>query len=650
MRAWQRLLTLLCLLIWLSPAAAGTPDFSPAGLTTALAAAQNRPVMGHPRLFKGQADFAGIVAAASNERILGRKALEGYLHRVSVRSSDTSFLTIASGTASVASLNNWFRQERVLEGMAESAFAWYLTRDTWYLDELATRVAIFYPQIMGSQCRGEPTQTRAYAWYFALAYDLAFPALSQQQRSAFRDVVKTCVDSSLNSIIADVVANPRNGIAFHALGKFVGALLIVSGDIPEAQQWLKRAVLAYVPNLSPWGGSDGGYANGTSYLLWDAGESLLIWDLLDRVAGVPIYQKQWLAELPRFVAYTLPPGTPSGVFGDGAEMARKEEWARFGKAIMSRYEMPLARWYEKQLFGDDPSRLTTLLSPQPPALPAYWPTGEPDSRLFPSVGWVAMHSAMADRSRISVYFKSSPFGSMNHSHADQNSFVLFAHGQVLAMDSGYYDYYNSPHWHNWYKQTRAHNAITFDDGKGQGLGVDGLGSEKYHGRITQFVTNSEYDFATGDAVLAYGDQLTLAKRSVYFHKPATLIVVDQLGADKPRKWEWNLHTLAPLSENAGSYRLSVADAEMCVDVSAPQRLSLKTDSGYAPAPQISGPIAPHFWSKFSYAIPNEYGLFVSVLKMDCSLPDPVVEFSRNGAAIKVGRKTIQVGASDVLVQ
>lgn len=650
MTAWLRILLTFCLLAKAVSATAAEPDFGPAAMMAALAAFKQRPPMGHPRLFRGQTDFAGIVAAASSERAPGLKAMEDFLHRTSVRSTDTSFLRKAPGTENIASLNNWFKQERALEGMAESALAWYLTRDAWYLDELRARAAIFSPQIMGSQCKGEPTQTRAYAWYFALAYDFAFTALAQDERTRFTDIIKACANASLNSIVKDIVANPRNGVAFHALGKFVGALLIVLGDMPEAHDWLMPALKTYASNLNPWGGIDGGYANGTSYAHWDSGESLLIWDLLERVLAVPIYQKPWLAELPRFVAYTLPPGTPAGVFGDGAEINRKEEWARFGKALMSRYDTPLARWYEKQLFGDDPSRLHALLSPRSPTGAAVWPFGEPDSRLFPSVGWAALHSSMAERSRISVYFKSSPFGSLNHSHADQNSFVVYAHGRVLAMDSGYYDYYNSSHWRNWYKQTRAHNAITFDGGKGQNLGENGLGTNAYAGKITQFSATSEYDIVAGDATSAYGGQASIAKRTLVFFKPATLVVIDQLASTTPRQWEWNLHTTAPLTLKGQGYKLALDGAEMCVQVSAPELLSMQAESGYIPMPQISTPVGPHYGNRFSYRTPNISGLFISVLRMDCSALEPAIDFGAIETRVNVGLRTVVITTDNVVVK
>lgn len=626
------------------------PRFTSPAISAALAAFDKAPTMGHPRLFRGQADYAGIVAAASAERSNGLKSLYGTLHRTSLTTANTAFSTTAKSVATLSGLKDWFKQERVLEGMAESAVGWYLTRDPWYLEEMRVRMASFSAQILDTGCSAELTQTRAYAYYFALAYDFAYPALSSSERTLVRSVVKTCANSSLPIAIAKVSANPRDGIAFHSLGKFIGALSIVLGELPEARTLLEPALQSYLAYLSPWGGDDGGYANGTSYVLWDAGSSLLAWDLIDRVLGIPIYQKTWVAQLPRFVAYTLPPGTPAGVFGDGAEIPRTEEWARFGKAIMSRYETPLARWYEKQLFGEDTARLDILLSPRHPGSNSSWPDGEADSASFANVGWAALHSSLADRSRVSVYFKSSPYGSLNHSHADQNSFLFYAHGKVLAMDSGYYDAYNSPHWRNWYKQTKAHNAITFDGGKGQSLGTDGQGNAQYSGKLTQFVTSADYDVVTGDASAAYGGQLSVAKRTLVFVRPATLLVIDQLHSPTPRHWEWNLHTTAALVADAEGYKLDLGEAEMCTEVFAPTPLSLASSSGYSPPPLLTKPSGPHFWNRFHYKAPSSTAYFVAVLRADCSLPRAQVTFPGGKPQVRLGEREVSFVGTNILVR
>lgn len=626
------------------------PDFSPAALNRQLTAFGKPEPMGHPRLLKGQLDHLGIVAAAKAERFNGVKALGDYLRRTSIRVADTNHLTAAEGMRSATSLKNWFRQERALEGLAESAFALYVTRDPWFLEELRARATLLSNNLVGRDCKGELSQIRAYAWYFALAYDFAHADLSNVERAQYRETIKSCLSYLIPETLRLVSASPRDGIAFHSLGKAIGASLIVLDDVPEARTWLQLALHTYISNLSPWGGSDGGYANGTSYAHWDTGESLLIWDLIERVLDIPVFQKSWISELPRFVAYTLPPGTPAGIFGDGAEIYRKEEWARYGKALMSRFASPLVRWYERQLFGEDSSRLHMLLSPRPPGTGGPWPADLPNSVSFPSVGWAAMHSAMADRSRVSVYFKSSPFGSLNHSHADQNSFVIHARGKVLAMDSGYYDYYNSPHWRDWYKQTKAHNAITYNGGIGQKLGPQGVGTSSFAGKIKKFVTTDTYDLVIGEAAGAYGDGVSTAARMLVFLKPSTVVVIDHLVSTSPLKWEWNIHTPDSLVTEGGELKLKLNEAEMCINVSAPESLSNAKVSGYAPAPQLSGSIAEHFWHRFSYASPKNTGYFVAVLRMDCSTSAGSVTFPAGKPLVHVENFEISLSGNPVLIR
>ena len=83
------------------------------------------------------------------------------------------------------------------------------------------------------------------------------------------------------------------------------------------------------------------------------------------------------------------------------------------------------------------------------------------------IGWVAVHSALRDADNdVWVLFKSSRFGSFSHSHADQNTFQLYAYGRALAIDSGYYPSYGTPHDNLWTRQTQAHNGILVN-GRGQ---------------------------------------------------------------------------------------------------------------------------------------------------------------------------------------
>ncbi len=622
---------------------------SPASLATAIDQFDARvPRMGHPRLFKGQSDYLGIVAATKAERLTSITALSGYLKRNPVANVSSTVRGHINSADSNIRMSSWWQQTRILEGMAEAAVAWYVTRDPWFLNEMRARMTLFTPAVLARKCSGDVAETRDYVWFYGLAYDFAYAGMSASDRQAVKNILLACGNAGLTRVHDTVRLYPENGIAFNALGKFVGALLIVRGDMPEMNAWLRNALPTYVGSVSPWGGDDGGFANGSTYAEWDSGESLLMWDLVERVLGVPFYRKPWLTEFARFIAYALPPGTPVGVFGDGAEINRKEEWARFGKAIMNRSDTTLSRWYAKQQSGEDYARLHILLSPREYTGSVALPSTQPNGAYFPAVGWSAMHSALADRLRTSVFFKSSPYGSVNHSHADQNSFVIYAKGVVLAMDSGVYDYYNSPHWRNYYKQTRAHNAITVDGGQGQSLGASGLGDRAASGRLTRFQQSLAYDISSGDATAAYNGLLSRAKRTLVFIRPSTLVTVDQLASAAPRRYEYNLHTPGPVSGTAAAFRSAVAPAELCGTVASPDAMTMSGSQGYYPAP--AAPAGPHYWSKFSFSNARTSGLIVSVLRTDCLSAKPNIAFDGAGATITAGGRVIMVTDLDVTVQ
>ncbi len=629
--------------------AAITSALSSTSLSTAIDTFDaTTPVMGHPRLFKGLADYAGIVAATKAERLNSITALSGYLKRNSVTTISSTLTSQINSKDNTTRIASWWQQDRLLEGIAESAVAWYMTKDSWFLGEMHARMNLFGPAALNRSCTGDVSETRDYAWYFALAYDFAYAGMTAADRQLVKDVITSCGNAGLAKVSDTVKAYPENGIAFNALGKFVGALLIVRGETPAINAWLRTALPVYVASVSPWGGDDGGFANGSSYAEWDAGESMVMWDLIERVLNVPFYKKPWLTEFARFIAYALPPGTPVGVFGDGAELNRTEDWARFGKAIMNRSDTTLSHWYVKQETGEDYARLHIILSPREYGSVVTLPSTQPLGAYFPVVGWAAMHSSLTDRLRTSVFFKSSPFGSVNHSHADQNAFVMYSKGKVLAMDSGYYDYYNSPHWRDYYKQTKAHNAITFNGGYGQSLGATGLGERSASGKLTKFLQSPAYDITTGDATAAYAGQLTQAKRTLVFIRPSTLVTVDQLNSLTARKYEYNLHTTVALSGTAAAFREDLSPAEMCGTVASPAALTQSTSVGYYPAPTVAA--GPHYWNKFGYSTAALKGMIVSVLRTDCTIAKPNITFSGANATIEVSGRVISVTDLDVTVK
>jgi hypothetical protein len=558
----------------------------------------------------------------------------------------------AAKTQAMGDLRNTLYGEQ--ETVVGLGLLWHVERDRTWLDEgrrRALALARWDPE--GSSGLVSHNQaTRTILFTLASALDSFYDELSASDRQVLISNITKRYAALHATIVgnASLAQNPHNPWASYTLGYLVAVAPLIAGDVPEASSWFASSFDLYTAIFPPWSGDDGGHANGTAYGVWSVPESIFLWDALRWSTGFDFYRKPAVKNFGQFMAYFLPPGAPEGVFGDGAEVRMASSIARYGKAFAARAPTPLMDWYARQLFGEDRAAISMLTAAPQTSAATTFPVNTPDSAYFPSVGWAAMHSSLADRSRLSVYFKSSPYGSFNHSHADQNSFVIHARGRVIAMDSGVYDYYNSPHWREWYKQTRAHNAVTYDGGRGQGLGEEGTGSKALNGRIDKFVSTPEYDLVVGDATVAYQGELTKAKRWVALLRPNMVVVVDQLAAATPRRWEWNYHTTTKPVQT-GSYITNVDDGvAFCTRVSAPESLDYQMVEGYNPPPQSTVARLEHFGSRFSYRAPTSEGLFVSVISMDCNAPPPAVSWVGNKAMVTVENHVVTFSGTDLSIQ
>ena len=121
-------------------------------------------------------------------------------------------------------------------------------------------------------------------------------------------------------------------------------------------------------------------------------------------------------------------------------------------------------------------------------------------------------------SHVHFVFKSSQFGSISHSHGDQNSFCMSAFGEDLAIQSGHYVAFNSSMHQTWRRQTRSKNAILIN-GKGQYAGKDKSKAMAATGSILTAETHDDHYLIRGDATGAYqslSPEVTRAEREIYF--------------------------------------------------------------------------------------------------------------------------------------
>ncbi|HEY1228805.1 MAG TPA: heparinase II/III family protein, partial [Ramlibacter sp.] len=520
-----------------------------------------------------------------------------------------------------------------------AALMWRLKKDTMFLNEALKRG----DQLAGLDPNG-PTSlanqdqaNREIAFALVKSIDLLAGDLDATRKAKWLASVKartTQIYNDLSGNSGRLDQYPFDSHGNTALVYLAVISTLTLGDIPEAQAWFDFSFRDYAMAPNPWSGPEGGYAQGTAYGEYAAGILLAMWDPMSAATGINFYAKPWTVGFMDFAMQFVPPGAKTHAFGDASETAPD---ARVWTSFASRMVSPRAAWYIAGMnsFEDAMSRLE---APYPlPISGTTTKVAPANSAYFPSIGWTAMHSDITSSNRVSLYFKSSPYGSFNHSHGDQNGLLLSVAGQPLLVKAGWYDWYGSPLWTSWYHTTRSQNAVTFDGGKGQN--VDGYRETLQHnGKITGFSAQSSFDMAQGDATPAYAGALTMATRQVWHLRNANdaILVRDKLSATVAHTYEWNVHApVAMTVESPLSVKIAANGQSVCLR-------SLNSNVNFAkwsgPAPK-SGVTEDHgaFYMQGAANTVNEY-----LVLLDVGCKRPAV-----GITINNGVRTVTIGGQSV---
>jgi hypothetical protein len=566
-------------------------------------------------------DMAMIKAQESRHRDLATgRSIHDYARRIS---DDLIIKNIADAEA---------------RNLQEAAFVAWVDDDAVLTQAVAKRaLALATLDSNGiTGAKGEELSAANVTITLALVLDWHYATLGTDQRKQ----ILAAISPRMTGLVERITKGPRaltapvaDSHSTEIAGAIAETAALTIGETPLATQWAQRVWPIYAATLSRWGGDDGGFANGTAYASWDVGAyTLRHLDTLRRAAGINLFANAWMRNFGRYLVYMLPPGTPINVFGDAAERSMQEDWARYANAYALRVNAPLYGWYARQWFQQDNSRLELLTAPLLQTGNNDWPEGTPHSAHFPSIGWVGMHSDLRDRGRVSLYFKSSPYGSTSHSHADQNSFTVVSGGRPLMIDSGYYDAFGSNHHFSWTRQTMAHNAITFDQGVGQGSGTRQMGDAEATGMISQYDDSGSVVLTTGDATRAYKGSLSKAVRSIAYLRPKTIVVFDALDSPAVRTFEWNLHAIEQAKTiSASQLEIANGDERLCVDFHADSPFAFSEKRGFPATPlrDDKSPRSDQWHGVFSTTVPIRASRFVAVLRVGCGQVATDIKWSKN---------------------
>ena len=314
--------------------------------------------------------------------------------------------------------------------------------------------------------------------------------------------------------------------------------LAMAGEAPDTETWLTYSLKALLTFYPHWGGSDGGWAEGTAYGLYYNTFYIPAFEGLRQLANYNLWQRPFFNNVRYFFFYCTANHGEIRPYGDGAESGGPGVRGGSGYGDLMTlhahcYNDPYIGWWVKKIPGYRGNR--SLLHED--KLPSKAPTDLPNSRVFRGVGWAGLHSDISDpQNDTCLIFKSSPYGSISHSHADQNAFAIMKGGAALAIPSGHYGpSYGKPHHAEWTRSTKANNCILVD-GRGQKIR-----SASANGKIVDFKEAPGYAYVAGDATNAYIGKIKRWIRRILFLRPGLFLLLDEIEAPTQSQYQWMFH-------------------------------------------------------------------------------------------------------------
>ncbi|MGQ9729767.1 MAG: DUF4962 domain-containing protein [Candidatus Zipacnadales bacterium] len=476
-----------------------------------------------------------------------------------------------------------FRETRPpMDRMEQAALAYLLTGDTACGAEAKRRLLHFFKWDPSGSTNvfhnDEPAMwmmmrgVRAYDW----TYDLFIPeereSVEQSMRVRASDFYKLLRQRPYEN-------NPYESHAGRIIGFLGEAALEFLDEWPEALEWLDYITQIYWAVYPAWGKDDGGWNEGPGY--WSAYMTFALHFVvaLREATGIDLAKRPFFHQTPYYRLYLTPPHSQMSPFGDGTQWKPSPAGdLMYWFSTLTRD--PVLRWYAQMQRSEGGSNILGIVLKDESLIGAP-PTDLPTARLFPGVGIAVLRTNLIDGEEdVGFIMRSSPYGAVSHGHNDQNCFVLEAYGEPLAIASGYYNQYGSPHHVQWTQQTKAKCGITFDGGQGQHRGWQACGN------ITAFSHNEHFDCVVGDATKAYGDQLTRAIREVVHVRPGVFVIRDDLASLQPHRYEYWLHAIDKMEvdEATATVIISRPKASLITHFLHPTGLSITQTDQFDPPP------------------------------------------------------------------
>ena len=443
-----------------------------------------------------------------------------------------------------------------------AAFAWWITGDSLFAHTAAGLLLdMKFPRDGGDL--GEPHNEGEVVMQYAQAYDMLHPFLSDYPDSlaTVRSLLADEADRMFDGIVVQEIdlgflgtlkirlhetTDPRNlavthldnwhirlygslGLAAYALADHAGS----GGSNPR--EWADRAYDLVTRSLAHMIDEiDGGYAESPFYQRYAADVYLPYAFALRSLSTIDLFTAPLLDKTHDWsVNIRLPngrrPNTDDGHLDDayGHYLAAVDadgpvhhwDWLHNenGPYVRGFNEPDAIVYYDDSIASQEPDRGPTIFMPA--AGDAVFRTDWSEDATY------LLLRGEHGRTR------EQGFG---HEHADETSFILYAHGEMLAVDGGYINFTN----HDKVNWGNAHNLIMVD---GQGPPLDRISGVAVDGGEDAFIEDT-LTHAAGDYAEVRAEYLgARIRRRMLFANREYFVVADEAVADSARVYEWRLH-------------------------------------------------------------------------------------------------------------
>jgi len=410
-------------------------------------------------------------------------------------------------------------------------------------------------------------------------FDALYSDLTPADREMAMDAIEMRCKLFVEAGVVPFTLNPAQNHTFkktEALG--VGSIILL-GHRERADYWFESVCNIFAYRILPAMGFEGENQEGISY--WRYGGQMIadFADTLKAFCGIDLYEHPWLKNTVQFPIYCAPPGGYTIGFADQHYYGNhylRGPYLLYGadkyiEQLTQKTGFPFGAWY--------------LGKPVAGSVEQRPPVDVQQSIYWKHIGWTLFNTCLPNGyENVAIGLHAGKYFA-GHQHADQNSFVINAYGDKLAIDGGYYDWYGSPHYTAYSKRTIAHNTVLVN-GDGQAWRKDGA-----DGKIDTFYASIPYGYTVGDASDPdiYKDALRLFKRKLLFIKPNYIVIHDQLNAtETPAQFGWMIHshTDNPMTFDGSNQTFSIMRpfARLDGQFLFPENVGLKVAPSYTVMP------------------------------------------------------------------